>query len=239
STQIAGVCGPGGLRLKAARLGKAECGCSQGATIEVRKNIPIGAGLGGGSSDAATVLHALNELWGCKVPDRDLARMGLKLGADVPLFLKGRSAWAEGVGEKLSPVALGSNWFVLLMPGFRVATAEVFAAPGLPRNTQPIQWADYRYETSRNDCQGTAVNLHPQLGRIIDEVSEFGNWRMTGTGSAIFLPAQDEIHADTVTQELKCRYNVRAVRGVDRSPLLDMGIGDSLDGNYPDKNAPG
>jgi len=221
---IPGVSEQDDLSLKAARLLQAEAGCSQGAVIGIRKHIPMGAGLGGGSSDAATVLHVLNKLWSCRLPAAQLAQLGLQLGADVPVFLAGRSAWAEGVGEHLQPVSLGSSWYVLLMPGIQIPTAEIFADPDLPRDTAPIDRANYQFESSRNDCQELAVRRYPELARIIEDVSEFGSWRMTGTGSAIFSRARNQNHGDTVTRGLKCRYNVCAVSGVDRSSLFEAGV---------------
>ena len=140
------------------------------------------------------------------------------------MFLAGRSAWAEGVGERLKPVSLGTSWYVLLMPGIQIPTAEIFSDPDLSRDTAPIDRADYQFESSRNDCQEVAVRRYPELARIIEDVSEFGSWRMTGTGSAIFLRARNQNHADTVTRGLKCRYNVCAVRGVDRSSLFETGV---------------
>lgn len=209
------------LALRAARLLQAHTGTRAGAEIRVHKRIPLGAGLGGGSSDAATVLCVLNQLWACGLDRAELAELGLQLGADVPLFVHGRTAWGEGRGERLTPMALGEQWYVLALPDLRIPTAEVFGAADLKRDTQPLAPADYRFDQTRNDCEPVVLARHPGLRELVEELSNWGVPRMTGTGSAFFIRVADEADAQEITHALKSRYNVRAVRGVDVSALSE------------------
>lgn len=223
---IGGVSAEHDLSIRAARLLQAKCSIDQGARIAVTKNIPQGSGLGGASSDAATALLVLNQLWNCGLDVQELAELGLRLGADVPLFIHGHSAWGESVGERLVPVELGPRHYVVVFPGIRIATARVFADPGLKRNTPELDpslvLASGRFSGLRNDCMPVALKLSPELDRIRADLATWGDWKMTGTGSALFLPVEKKNHALQLTTELKCRYNVRAVKGVDRSPLTRM-----------------
>lgn len=215
------------LAIRAARLLQAECRPGRGATISVHKRIPQGSGLGGASSNAATVLVALNRLWNCGLSPGRLAELGLSLGADVPVFIHGFSAVAEGVGEALRPVTLGERHYVLLMPGIHVSTADVFADPHLVRNTPLLDLsatgaADWdALQGTRNDCEAVALRRHPQLRAAAETLSAYGPARMTGSGSTFFLPVPDASEAKRVTTALETRYNARAVRGVDRSALLE------------------
>ncbi|MDX1460728.1 MAG: 4-(cytidine 5'-diphospho)-2-C-methyl-D-erythritol kinase [Xanthomonadales bacterium] len=217
---LPGVDEPDDLSIRAARELQAACNVRLGAAIEVLKRIPMGAGLGGGSSDAATVLHALNRLWDCRLSQDDLARLGAKLGADVPVFVRGRSAWAEGIGDRISPVELGERWYVLLTPGVPVDTAELFSAPELVRDTAVIEPGDFSFERTHNAFQDIALARHEGLRNMLSGLADTGDWRMTGTGSAFFLRAPDEKFARRTAHALKSLYNVRAVRGVDWSPLV-------------------
>jgi len=206
--------------LRAARLLKEHCRVRKGAHIELTKRIPVGGGLGGGSSDAATVLTALNELWSCGLSRRELALLGLQLGADVPVFIHGRSALAQGRGEELVPVVLGPRYYVLVFPPFGLSTAEVFAHRRLRRGSKKIPLDRMGLVPGRNDCLEAACELAPQLGKILRDLSAMGEPRMSGTGSTIFLPFADKNAAIDAAGQLKCRYNVRPVSGVDTSPLL-------------------
>ena len=199
---------------------KKASGSDKGARIGLHKNVPVGAGLGGGSSDAATVLHTLNQQWQCGFSVRALAALGLTLGADVPLFVHGATAWGEGVGERLRPVTLGESWYVLVFPALQVSTADVFGADGLKRNSPPVTLETYAPDLTRNDCEPVVRQLFPELNEVFDDLSEWGHPRLTGTGSCVFLEFDEKKQADRATHALKCRYNVRAVRGVDHSPLL-------------------
>jgi 4-diphosphocytidyl-2-C-methyl-D-erythritol kinase len=186
----------------------------------VRKQIPIASGLGGGSSDAATVLSVLNRLWGCGLAIEALAELGLGLGADVPLFVHGRSAMATGVGELLQPALLGERHYLLLFPGIPISTADLFADPGLRRNSPTISTLEAMAGGGSNDFEPVARRRHPELARLMDEVAEYGEARLSGTGSTVFLPMASREAAMGAASELKCRYNVRAVGGLDYSPLL-------------------
>lgn len=209
------------ITVKAAKRLQTHCHVSHGAHLDIKKNIPMGAGLGGGSSDAATVLCALNELWGCGLNKQQLAAIGLELGADVPVFIYGHSAWAEGRGEKLQPVALGERHYVLVFPGTEVSTATVFNHPALKRDSIRVNLETESLQAGRNDCETAALILHPELKKIMKSLEQWGQSHMTGTGSCIFLPFDDKKTAIRAASDLKYLYNVRAVGGVDRSALLD------------------
>jgi len=210
------------LVVRAARLLQQEVGCRLGATIGVEKSVPLGAGLGGGSSDAATALLVLNRLWGCGLDLRVLAELGLRLGADVPLFVRGHSALATGVGERLEPVALGRRHYVLVFPGLSIVTRDVFLDPDLPRDSKPIGLEDALSGLGHNDCEKVVRARYPAMAAALDELRRWGEPRLTGTGSAIFLSMDSEQEAKSAAQEMKTLYNVRAVSGVDRSPVHDM-----------------
>jgi 4-diphosphocytidyl-2-C-methyl-D-erythritol kinase len=207
------------LAIRAARLLQQASGCRLGAEIQVTKRIPMGSGLGGGSSNAATVLAVLNRLWGCGLDSRELAALGLRLGADVPVFLLGHTALAEGVGEKLEAVSLGTRHYVLVLPEIPISTATVFSDPELRRDSPLISVAEAQAGAGRNDCEAVVLKRFPEMAAIFDALREWGEPAMTGTGSGIFLRMNSEKQAESAAQEIKSLYNVRAVRGVDRSPL--------------------
>ena len=207
------------LVVRAARLLQAETGARFGARIRVDKHVPLGAGLGGGSSDAATTLLALNFLWGCGLTMEELAELGTRLGADVPVFVHGRSALATGIGENLRPIDLGQRHYVLVFNPYPVSTAEVFSHPDLVRNSALMELDDTSVAVGRNDCESVVIKLRPEFGALMRELEAWGEPHMTGTGSCIFLPMPDEKTAARTAHEMKCRYNVRAVRGLDESPV--------------------
>jgi 4-diphosphocytidyl-2-C-methyl-D-erythritol kinase len=207
------------LVVRAARLLQAETGTRLGARIKVHKRIPIGAGLGGGSTDAATTLLVLNHLWRCKLGVEALARLGISLGADIPLFIHGRSALASGIGEQLTPLNLGTRHYVLVFNQWNISTAQVFSHPQLKRNASPISVSSALSGAGRNDCEAVVCALYPEFKSVLAELAGWGKPRMTGTGSCIFLPMSDENAAKSAAREINCRYNVLAVRGLDRSPV--------------------
>jgi 4-diphosphocytidyl-2-C-methyl-D-erythritol kinase len=205
----------------AAHLLKTRYGVSGGVHIDLIKRIPVGAGLGGGSSDAATVLRVLNQLWSCGIPLQQLADLGSELGADVPVFVHGHSAWAEGKGEKLREVVLGPRYYVLIFPGINISTADVFRHPQLKRDSRPVDMSLSSLRSGRNDCEAVVLGLYPALKSIMQDLRNWGQPHMRGTGSTLFLSFENKKTAISAASELQCRYNVRAVDGVDRSPLLD------------------
>ena len=191
-----------------------------GAEISVRKRIPQGSGLGGASTDAASVLLGLNELWGSGFSRERLAALGLELGADVPVFVGGRSAWAEGVGEQLTPLRLGPRWYVLVFPGVEVATASLFADPELERDAAPLApEADGDLCAHGNAFLPLLRRRQPVIAEALDRMSEFGVPRLSGSGSTLYLEATDGDDAYRLNTSLKKHYNVRAVRGLDHSPV--------------------
>ena len=190
------------LTLRAARLLREETGCRQGVDIRVDKRLPMGGGLGGGSSDAATVLLALNHLWQLGLPRRRLQELGLSLGADVPVFLFGRNAFAEGVGEALQAVDLPTAWYVVLEPPVQAPTAAVFAAPELKRDTRPIRLSDWHRGFGINDLEAVAVARFPALADHLAWLGQFGAARMTGSGACVFAEFAQREMAQAVIARL-------------------------------------
>jgi 4-diphosphocytidyl-2-C-methyl-D-erythritol kinase len=184
------------LSVRAARMLQAATGTTQGAVIHLDKCLPFGGGLGGGSSDAATVLLALNELWGCGLALEALATLGLKLGADVPVFVHGHAAWAEGVGEVLTMADPPERWVVVLVPPVNVSTAQVFAAYDRELDLTPYSPAitirDFRAGRGRNDLEPVVRRLYPEVDKALKWLGNFGDARMTGSGACVFLPVTDE-----------------------------------------------
>jgi len=209
------------LVVRAARLLQSETGCRHGAEIQVKKRVPPGSGLGGGSSDAATVLLVLNRLWDCRLGLDELAGLGRTLGADVPVFIHGHSAMAEGVGDILNPVSLGERHYLLVFPDLAISTREVFLDADLPRDSKPISLAAALAGEGRNDCESVVRQRFPAFSGVMEALGEWGKPVMTGTGSAIFIAMRDRMSAKSAAQAMKTLYNVRAVRGVDASALHD------------------
>ena len=173
-----------------------------GAAINLYKRLPAGAGLGGGSSDAAATLLALNELWQLDYTEAQLCELGVKLGADVPVFLRGRSAWAEGVGEILTPVELPEAFFLVLTPPCFVATKEVFSQENLTRNSPAIKMADFLAGRSRNDCEAVTRALYPEVAEALDWLAQFTEARMTGTGASVFARCASRAEAEQLLARL-------------------------------------
>jgi 4-diphosphocytidyl-2-C-methyl-D-erythritol kinase len=207
------------LVVRAARLLQREAGVRRGAILRVDKRVPMGAGLGGGSSDAATVLLVLDRLWQCGFGEDHLAELGASLGADVPVFVRGHTALATGIGERLQPVSLGDRHYTLLFPGVTIPTRVVFEDPLLRRDSDPIEFEEYRPGIGRNDCEDIVRQRFPEVGAAFEAMRPWGRPRLTGTGSAVFIETRDAAAAQAAARALKSLYNSRAVRGVDRSPL--------------------
>ena len=224
-TDLAGVAEDADLCVRAARALQAATGCRLGADISVLKRIPMGGGLGGGSSDAATCLVALNHLWQVHWPVDDLAALGLKLGADVPVFVRGRAAWAEGIGERLtplySPLAPAETNYLILKPNISVSTAQVFQDPELTRNSAPITIHGFLASGGRNDCLGVVRRRYPEVARALDWLSGFGSARLTGTGSCVFLACETIEHRQEIVRQLPRGVQAFLARGLNDSPLLE------------------
>ena len=210
------------LCLRAARLLKERTGSRLGAEIRLEKRIPIGGGLGGGSSDAATVLMVLNNLWNTRLPRADLQRLALELGADVPFFVFGESAFAEGIGERLTPVTLQPAWYLVLTPRVAIATSDVFAAPELTRDSASIISGDYREGFGRNALEAVARVRYPEVARHLEWLAAHGDARMTGSGACVFAPFASEIEADAVRASLPPGMHGFIARGLDRHPLYAL-----------------
>ena len=209
------------LCIRAARLLARRAPGPVGVAIDVHKRLPMQGGVGGGSSDAATVLVALNELWRLRLPAEELAAMGLALGADVPVFVQGQAAWGEGVGELLTPVDFPEAIYLLVRPDTTVGTAEVFKAPELTRDSPPIKIRDFLLTGGRNDCEPVVRRRFPAVAEALDWLGQFGPARLTGTGSCVFAAMPDEERAREVLGRLPGRWTGYVVRGLNRSPLLD------------------
>jgi len=212
------------LTVRAARALQQATGSSLGADIAVAKRIPMGAGLGGGSSDAATVLVGLNHLWGTGLTTDRLADLGLTLGADVPVFVRGRVAWGEGVGERLVPLyppsAPPETHYLVVKPPVSISTASVFQDPELTRNTPPITIHGFLATGGRNDCLEVVRRRYPEVARAIDWLSIYGAVRLTGTGACIFL-ACEPAPARKIVADMPAGYEAFVVRGLNDSPLLE------------------
>jgi 4-diphosphocytidyl-2-C-methyl-D-erythritol kinase len=206
------------LVVRAARALQAAAGTRLGATLRVRKRIPLGGGLGGGSSDAATALLALNALWDCRLGIEELARLGLLLGADVPVFVRGFSAWAEGVGERLTPLTLPERWFVVIHPGVAVSTRDVFQSPELTRNSPLITIRAFFETGGRNDCEPVVRARHPEVAAALDWLSRYAPARLTGTGSCIFATCGTAIEAERIAARVPDEWTSFVARGLNISP---------------------
>lgn len=210
------------LCVRAAVLLQRHTGCRLGVEISLDKRLPLGGGLGGGSSDAATTLLALNRLWALGLSREALQRLGLQLGADVPVFVFGRSAFAEGVGERLQAVALAPTWYVILVPPVAVSTAEVFAARELTRNTIPIRISDFSIRDGHNDLEPVVCRKYPAVAAHLAWLKDQGDARLTGSGGCVFAGYGSEAEANAVLAR-KPRAMVGFVaRGLDQHPLLNL-----------------
>lgn len=221
-TEIDGVPEEADLVVRAARLLQSEAGVTSGVEIELRKNIPMGAGLGGGSSDAATTLLALNRLWGLDLSSEKLSELGLQLGADVPVFIHGEAAWAEGVGEQLETISLPESWYLVLFPSCHVSTADIFSDHELTRDSARITIADFFAGSRENHCLPVVCKRHPEVAEAIGWLDENGGGRLTGTGAAVFAPFAREEEARELLDKLPRHMRGAVVRGLNTSPVLDV-----------------
>lgn len=212
--------------LKSASRGKSE---HLGASIAIEKHLPMGGGLGGGSSDAATTLIALNHLWQTGLTRTELMALGLKLGADVPFFIFGQNAFAEGVGEALQPVETPECWYVVIEPGVSAPTAEIFSSSDLTRNTKPVRITDFSKAPicfEKNDLQAVATKLFPPIAEAIDWLRQFGDARMTGSGACVFCAFPQEHQADEVLDAMReagaTGWKAWKAKAIERHPLSHL-----------------
>ena len=218
-TELPGVDHDSNLIVRAARMLQRESGCTLGADIKLTKRLPMGGGIGGGSSDAATTLLGLDHLWNTGLGEDRLAELGLSLGADVPVFVRGRAAFAEGVGERLQPVDLAEPWFLVIAPQVSVSTAEIFADPELTRNTPAITVRSLLAGGGHNDCQPVVEKRYPEVRNALSLLNKFVQARMTGTGACVFGSFPNEGEADKVRRQLPATLPSFVARGRNVSML--------------------
>jgi 4-diphosphocytidyl-2-C-methyl-D-erythritol kinase len=215
---LPGVPDKDNLVLRAAEALREATGCQFGADIHLVKRLPTGGGLGGGSSDAATTLLGLNHLWKLGLDLKALAAIGLPLGADIPVFVNGRSAWAEGVGDQLAPVDIDPAWYLVLCPDCHVATAEIFSHRELTRDALPITIRAFLGQGGENHCQPVAEKLYPGVKKARLWLDDFSPARMTGTGACVFARFDSEASASAVLAEKPAVWQGFVARGVNESP---------------------
>ncbi len=234
--EVAGVPEETDLCIRAAKLLKAHTQTNLGVEISVEKNIPMGGGLGGGSSDAAAVLLALNRLWNLNLDRQTLMQLGLQLGADVPFFIFGQNAWGEGVGEQLSSIALKENFYVILNPNVHVSTAQIFANKQLTKNTIPKRMSDFSSTVNSaagsehsnvmlgfiNQLEKCVCDDYPKVSACLNWLKQFGDARMTGSGASVFLEVQTEKDARAILQQVPSGMQGFVAKGLNRHPLYEF-----------------
>lgn len=223
ATPLPGVAPETDLTVRAAHILQNQTGCRQGVTISLDKRLPMGGGLGGGSSDAATVLMALNHLWGLGLSRQRLQEIGLSLGADVPIFIYGRNAFAEGVGEAFTPVDLPPVWYLVLEPPVQVPTAEIFRVPHLRRDSPAIAASDWHPGYGGNDLEPVAAELYPAVAEYIGWLSAFAHVRMSGSGACVFAEFERRSEAEAVLSQLPQGMRGWVAEGLSAHPLLKVG----------------
>jgi len=220
STPLLGVAEDQDLTVRAARLLKKTYDVRQGVEIQIHKRLPMGGGLGGGSSDAATTLLALNKLWGLQRSRAELAVLGLQLGADVPVFLYGRAAWAEGIGEQLTPIEPEESWYLVVVPPVSVSTAAVFADSELTRYSAPRTIRDFHEGRARgNDLESVVRSRYPEVDRAMQLLSEFGEPRLSGSGSCSFLVVANAERGHQILDRIPKPFTGFVARGLNRHPF--------------------
>ena len=191
----------------------------QGAKIHLRKRIPMGGGLGGGSSNAATVLIALNHMWQCQLGLTELLAIGVKLGADVPVFINGHSAFAQGIGEQLTNTHIPKAYYLVVTPNASISTQTIFKHPHLPRNTPIMNIAEYKFELTHNDCEKLVCKLQPEVANLVNRLLHYAPSRMTGTGASVFAKFASYKEAKNVIPHLPEGVSAFIAKGLDVSPL--------------------
>jgi 4-diphosphocytidyl-2-C-methyl-D-erythritol kinase len=219
---VPGIAAEDDLSVRAARLLQRASGTAFGADITLKKRLPPGGGLGGGSSDAATTLLALNRLWRLDLPRTRLLELALQLGADVPVFVFGDNAFAEGIGERLTPIALPPAWYVVLTPPVAVSTARVFSHPELKRDSKMITIQSFSVESAGNDLEPLVCREYPEVARHLGWLRQFGPALMTGSGASVFAGFAAENAAREVLARLPATMKGFVAQGLVRHPLRDL-----------------
>ncbi|NVE23457.1 4-(cytidine 5'-diphospho)-2-C-methyl-D-erythritol kinase [Burkholderia glumae] len=228
-TEVAGVPEDGDLVVRAARLLQAHTGTALGVDIEIDKVLPMGAGLGGGSSDAATTLLALNRLWGLNLPRTELQALAVKLGADVPFFVFGKNAFAEGIGEALEQVELPTRWFLVVTPRVHVPTAEIFSDKSLTRDSKPITITDFLAQQSskgwpdsfgQNDMQAVVTKKYAEVAKAVEALYDLTLARMTGSGASVFAAFSSRSEAEAAQAKLPAGWNSAVAGSLGTHPLF-------------------
>lgn len=220
---MAGVPYESDLIVRAAQLLQQHCGCRQGVEIDLQKRLPMGGGLGGGSSDAATTLVALNCLWKLGLSLDELSQLGLQLGADVPVFVRGQTAWAEGVGEVLQPIEVEEKWYLVIIPSDTVSTVEIFSDSQLIRDTSAITIRDFLAGHSvKNTLEPVVEKRYPRVAEALKWLRQFAPAHMTGSGACVFAAFDDKAQAEELTSQMPEGWQGFIARGVNRSPLLKV-----------------
>ena len=227
ATEIAGIDEASDLTVRAATLLQQAASIKQGVNIYIEKNLPMGGGVGGGSSDAATTLVVLNHLWSAGLSLDQLAQLGLQLGADVPVFVKGQAAFAEGVGEQLQAIELAEPWFLVVKPPVHVSTVEIFSDPQLTRNSPAIKICDLRagaisLDELSNVCQPVAIRHYPEIAEVIATLKQYGQARMTGTGACVFVDFETQAQARQAQQALPEHWTAFVAKAMNTSPLHQL-----------------
>lgn len=224
---IDGVPEPTDLVIRAARLLQSHSKSSYGADIYLHKNLPMGGGVGGGSSDAATTLIALNHLWQCGLDQAQLMQLGLQLGADVPFFIFGQNAFVEGIGEQMQAITTPEQWFVVIEPGVHVPTPTIFSAKELTRDTKPVRITDFSNAAKvewKNDLQAVACALHPEIESTINWLKQYeinqGDAKMTGSGSCVFCAFPNEDAAKKVLQQVPHHWTSWIAKALQQHPII-------------------
>jgi len=224
---IDGVPEPTDLVIRAARLLQSHSKSSYGADIYLHKNLPMGGGVGGGSSDAATTLIALNHLWQCGLDQAQLMQLGLQLGADVPFFIFGQNAFVEGIGEQMQAITTPEQWFVVIEPGVHVPTPTIFSAKELTRDTKPVRITDFSNAAKvewKNDLQAVACALHPEIANAINWLKQYelnqGDAKMTGSGSCVFCAFPNEDAAKKVLQQVPHHWTSWIAKALQQHPII-------------------
>ena len=219
---LSGVSDDDNLIVRAAKLLQQSTGCQSGAKIRLDKRLPMGGGLGGGSSNAATTLVALNILWDCRQKPSELAQLGLQLGADVPVFIAGYAAWAEGIGEDLTPISPEEAWFAVIVPDCHVSTAEIFSSSELTRDCEPITISRFLSGEGSNVCEAVVRNHYPAVAKALDWLAQYASPRMTGTGACVFAGFDRQQDAQHVIESLPSDWQGFVAKGCNQSPLTAL-----------------